>query len=128
MKLFLDTYTFLWLMEAPEKLSRRAREACEDPENELFLSVASVWEIQIKVQLRKLDLETSLSELLQDQQEDISLAVAPIELEHVLALDELPLHHKDPFDRLLVSQCRSTDTPLVTADKSIGLYDVQILW
>lgn len=128
MKLFLDTHTFLWLMEAPEKISRRAREGCEDPENELLLSVASVWEIQIKVQLGKLDLETSLSEMLQDQQESIGLAVVPIELEHVLALDELPLHHKDPFDRLLVSQCRSTDTPLVTADKAVGLYDVRILW
>src|SRR6185312_8456295 len=72
--------------------------------NELLLSVASVWEMQIKVQLGKLKLSLPLKELLKNQQETNDLTVSPVTLTHVLALDALPFHHKDPFDRLLIAQ------------------------
>ena len=105
MKLLLDTHIFIWWVDQPEKLSPAALSALEDEANELLLSVASVWEMQIKIQLGKLKLSLPLKELVKNQQETNDLTVSPVALPHVLALDALPFHHKDPFDRLLIAQC-----------------------
>jgi len=93
MKLLIDTHVFLWLMSAPNKLSATALAACEDPTNALYLSVASVWEIQIKSQLKKLALDLPLEELIRQQQAANDFLILPIELSHVLALNGLPLYH-----------------------------------
>ena len=102
MKLLVDTHIFIWWADQPERLSQAALSALEDEANELLLSVASVWEIQIKIQLGKLKLSLPLKELIKNQQETNNLTVSPVALPHVLALDALPFHHKDPFDRLLI--------------------------
>ena len=104
MKLLLDTHIFIWWADQPEKLSPVALSALEDETNELLLSVASVWEMQIKIQLGKLKLSLPLKELVKNQQETNDLTVSPVALTHVVALDALPFHHKDPFDRLLITQ------------------------
>ena len=104
MKLLLDTHIFIWWADQPEKLSQVALSALEDEANELLLSVASVWEMQIKIQLGKLKISLPLSELIKNQQESNGLTVLPVALPHVLALNTLPFHHKDPFDRLLIAQ------------------------
>jgi len=104
MKLLLDTHIFIWWADQPETLSPDALSALEDEANELLLSVASVWEMQIKIQLGKLKLSLPLKDLLKNQQETNDLTVLPVTLTHVLALDALPFHHKDPFDRLLIAQ------------------------
>jgi PIN domain nuclease of toxin-antitoxin system len=90
--------------------------------------VASVWEMQIKLQLGKLALKKPLAELIADQQEANGVEVLPVTLEHVLALDRLPAHHRDPFDRLLISQTLVEDTLLLTRDPAIVLYDVETRW
>lgn len=90
MKLLLDTHIFIWWADQPERLSPTALSALEDEANELLLSVASVWEMQIKIQLGKLKLSLSLKELLKNQQETNDLTVSPVTLTHVLALDALP--------------------------------------
>ena len=90
MKLLLDTHTFIWLDTAPEKLSPAALAACEDPDNELYFSVVSAWEIQIKAQLGRLALHASLEHLVEVQQTDNGLQILPVELRHVYALDTLP--------------------------------------
>ena len=101
--------------------------ALEDEANELLLSVASVWEMQIKIQLGKLKLSLPLKELIKSQQETNELTLLPVALTHVLALDALPLHHKDPFDRLLIAQSTEEDLTLVSADSQFSAYSVKLL-
>ena len=127
MKLLLDTHIFIWWADHPEKLSNTALSALEDEANDLILSVASVWEIQIKIQLGRLKLSLPLKELIKNQQETNDLTVSPVALAHVLALDALPFHHKDPFDRLLIAQSIEEDLTLVTADSQFSAYSVKLL-
>jgi PIN domain nuclease of toxin-antitoxin system len=126
MKLLLDTHIFIWWADQPEKLSPAALSALEDEANELLLSVASVWK-QIKIQLGKLKLSLPLKELLKNQQETNDLTVSPVTLTHVLALDALPFHHKDPFDRLLIAQSIEEQLTIVTADSQFSAYSVKWL-
>ncbi len=128
MRLLLDTHTFLWLNSAPEKLSEKALQLCNDPTNMLFLSHVSPWEIQIKQQIGKLNLQAPLHELIETQQQESGLQLLPIELEHIYALSELPSHHRDPFDRLLIAQAIAESMSLVSVDRSLGRYPVRIEW
>lgn len=128
MKLLLDTHAFIWWDSAPNRLSQRVLGLCQSPSTTLLLSVASVWEIQIKQQLGKLQLRVPLAGLIAAQQQTNGLELLPIELNHVLALDNLPLHHKDPFDRLLISQSRVEDAVLVSGDTVFAQYSVKLLW
>ena len=127
MKLLLDTHIFIWWADQPEKLSPTALSALQDEANELLLSVASVWEMQIKIQLGKLKLSLPLRELIKNQQETNDLTVSPVALTHVLALDALPFHHKDPFDRLLIAQSIAEGLTVVTADSQFSAYSVKLL-
>ena len=127
MKLLLDTHIFIWWADQPEKLSPDALSALEDEANELLLSVASVWEMQIKIQLGKLKLSLPLKNLLKNQQETNDLRVLPVTLAHVLALDALTFHHKDPFDRLPIAQSVEEELTIVTADSQFSAYSVKLL-
>jgi PIN domain nuclease of toxin-antitoxin system len=127
MKLLLDTHIFIWWADQPEKLSPAALSALEDEANELLLSVASVWEMQIKIQLGKLKLSLPLKELIKNQQETNDLTVSPVTLTNVLALETLPFHHKDPFDRLLIAQSIEEDLTLVSADSQFAAYSAKLL-
>jgi PIN domain nuclease of toxin-antitoxin system len=127
MRLLLDTHVFIWWADDPERLSPAALAALEDEANELLLSVASVWEMQIKIQLGKLKLSLPLKELIKNQQETNNLTVSPVALPHVLALEALPFHHKDPFDRLLIAQSIEEGLTLVTADSQFSAYSVKLL-
>lgn len=127
MKLLLDTHIFIWWADTPEKLSSVALSALEDETNDLILSVVSVWEIQIKSQLGKLKLSQPLKDLIESQQEANDLKILPIELPHALALNTLPVHHKDPFDRLLIAQSIVEDITLVTADDKLSVYQSKLL-
>ena len=127
MKLLLDTHIFIWWADQPEKLSNAVLSALEDEANELLLSVASVWEMQIKIQLGKLKLRLPLKALVKNQQETNDLTVWPVTLTHVLAVGDLPFHHKDPFDRLLIAQSIQEDLTLVTADSQFSAYSVKLL-
>jgi len=127
-KLLLDTHAFIWWTSAPEKLSERALLACQNRDNELVLSVASVWEMQIKLQLGKLKLKSALDSLIEIQQRANDLQILPVELLHVLALSDLPHYHKDPFDRLLIAQAATEDAFLVSADPAFSRYSVELFW
>jgi PIN domain nuclease of toxin-antitoxin system len=128
MKLLLDTHTFIWWDSSPQKLSPKALALCQNPENTLLLSMASIWEIQIKLQLGKLSLNLPLPELIESQQQTNNIELLPINLTHVLTLDTLPKHHKDPFDRLLISQAIVEDAVLVSGDSILGNYPVKVEW
>ena len=128
MKLLLDTHTFIWWDADPARLSAAALALCSDPANQLVLSVTSLWEIQIKRQLGKLDLRQPLAEIVAQQRETNGVIVLPVGQAHVLALEDLPLHHRDPFDRLLVAQALVEDATLVSGDPVLQSYPVEVRW
>jgi PIN domain nuclease of toxin-antitoxin system len=128
MRLLLDTHAFIWWDSDPNRLSQRVLGLCRSPSTTLLLSVASVWEIQIKQQLGKLRLHLPLASLIAAQQQTNGLELLPVQLDHVLALDSLPLHHKDPFDRLLIAQSQVENAVLVSADSVFSQYSAQVLW
>lgn len=99
-----------------------------DGDNDLILSVANVWEMQIKIQSGKLRLTIPLTELVESQGQTNGVQVLPIGLEHVLALDALPAHHKDPFDRLLIAQANVEGAFIVSRDPVFSNYSVKLLW
>ncbi|MFO7678940.1 MAG: type II toxin-antitoxin system VapC family toxin [Chloroflexota bacterium] len=128
MKLLLDTHAFIWWYNEPEQLPVKVLSACQDTTNTLMLSVASVWEMQIKIQLGKLRLAKPLPDIIHHQQEQNQLQVLPITLPLVLALDNLPLFHRDPFDRLIIAQARAEKLLLVSNDGLFDQYPVLLFW
>jgi PIN domain nuclease of toxin-antitoxin system len=128
MKVLLDTHTFIWWDSDPAKLSPRATAVCLEPGNKLLLSTASVWEIVIKAALGKLTLSVPLAEVIASQQQRNRLDVLAVELQHVLALEQLPAHHKDPFDRLLVAQALVEGAVLVSKDPVFASYPITVHW
>ena len=127
MNLLLDTQVFLWLDSDQAKLSATAKSACSDANNTLWLSAASAWEMQIKTGLGKLRLRRTLAETIASHQTANGLQILPIQLAHALALQGLPLHHKDPFDRLLIAQANFEHWEIVTADPEFKAYPVRVI-
>lgn len=128
MKVLLDTHAFLWLDAARDRLSRTAAEIFRDPENEIYLSIVSIWEIQIKAQLGRLTLRIPLPELVRDQQAANSLQLLSLEPEHIYKLAELPLLHGDPFDRVLLAQAQAENLTLMSNDNALAAYGADLLW
>ena len=128
MRFLLDTHTFIWWHSEPSKLSTKALELFQDDDSDLFLSVASLWEMQIKIQAGKLQLKMSLDAIVATQQQLSQIQILPIELPHVLGLEVLPPHHKDPFDRLLIAQARVENLTLISSDPIFKQYPVQVMW
>jgi PIN domain nuclease of toxin-antitoxin system len=124
----LDSQAFLWWSTAPERLSAAALAICSNRQNVLILSVASVWEMQIKSQLGKLALTPSLEYLVQHQQQANNLQVLPVLLPHIYGLAALPPHHKDPFDRILIAQAMVEGYTVVSADRIFRRYAVPLVW
>jgi PIN domain nuclease of toxin-antitoxin system len=104
MRLLLDTYVLLWWHDQPARLTETAYSAINDLGNDVFLSVVNGWEIKIKAQFGKLTLPKPLRVIPQEEQATNGFRLLPVTLEHVYALDSFPLHHRDPFDRLLIAQ------------------------
>lgn len=128
MNLLLDSHVFLWLMNEPERLPHKVLAMCEGPENSLHLSVASVWELQIKQTLGKLTMQQPLKAILDEQQQINSMEVLPVKLNHLWRLSDLPRVHNDPFDRLLIAQAIVEDMSLVSADQMFSSYPVKLFW
>ncbi|MBI3267627.1 MAG: type II toxin-antitoxin system VapC family toxin [Planctomycetes bacterium] len=128
MRLLLDTHTFIWWDSEPGRLSPSALAACCAPVHALVLSVVSVWEMQIKLQLGKLQLQRPLVELIADQQRRNRIEIPPVSLAHALKVGELPSHHRDPFDRMLIAQACVDGLTVVTADAAFTSYPAPILW
>jgi PIN domain nuclease of toxin-antitoxin system len=116
MKLLLDTHAFIWLDSNPSRLSEQVRLLLQDSNNTLLLSAVSIWEMQIKTQMGKLQLSLPLAEVVETQQQANMIEILPVSLSHVLALEHLPFHHKDPFDRLLIAQANIENATLVSQD------------
>jgi PIN domain nuclease of toxin-antitoxin system len=126
MKVLLDTNTFLWGLSAPEKLSATARNAVASCER--HLSVASIWEVLIKVRVGKLPLPIRAGEYLISQMSANGVNVLSIKLDHALQIEKLPMHHRDPFDRILIAQSMEEDWPIITSDPMFKKYPVRVIW
>jgi PIN domain nuclease of toxin-antitoxin system len=127
MKALLDTHTFLWAISGDEKLSRRAAEVFAGP-SDLWLSVASIWEILIKVQIGKIPLPVPAGPYIVKKLAENRIETLAVSRDHVLRVETLPRHHSDPFDRLLVAQSLEEKLPVVTADRAFALYPVELIW
>lgn len=124
MNLLLDTHTFLWAIDNHPSLSQKAREAIIDGNNIVFVSAATAWEISIKKAIGKLSLPEG------SYLEELALhrfTALDITTEHALAVENLPPHHKDPFDRMLIAQAQIEKLTLITRDEKIKKYDVPII-
>jgi PIN domain nuclease of toxin-antitoxin system len=128
MNLLLDTHVLIWLIEGNQNLSQTARQAIADDHNRVNLSIASLWEITIKVSLGKLQLGLPLEQIVENFLLPSGIEILPIHLPHLLVLRDLPPHHRDPFDRLLIAQAKSESLTLISDDRSFGLYTVETLW
>lgn len=128
MKLLLDTHAFLWFIAGDSQLPDSAKELIEEPTNQRFLSIASLWEIAIKVRLGKLELEKPFAKLFPAQIVGNDIRQLPIRLRHLHLITEMPFHHRDPFDRILVAQALSEELVLVSRDEALDEYGVDRSW
>jgi PIN domain nuclease of toxin-antitoxin system len=129
MRVLLDTHAFLWLDAAPDKLSATAAQIFQNPDNEIYLSIANIWEIQIKAQLgRGITLRLPLPELVRTQLAANGVRLLPLAPEHVYALQNLPPLHGDPFDRVLMAQAQVEGLTLMSNDGVLKDYGVSLIW
>jgi PIN domain nuclease of toxin-antitoxin system len=128
MRLLLDTHAFIWLVSEAPELSAHARAMTSDPENDLLVSPASLWEMGIKSNQGKLTLRKPFVEFVRTGLQENNVALLRIELEHVFAFERLPRHHKDPFDRMIAAQALEEDVPVVGRDRMLDEYGVDRRW
>ena len=128
MRLLLDTHALLWFAWNHPSLSVTARQLITDPNNELLLSPASYWEVAIKIGVGKLTLTTPFVDFIEGRIAKLRLVVLPITPAHTAPLTSLALHHRDPFDRLLIAQAISEQVPLVSSDQRFDAYNIARLW
>lgn len=118
----------LWAASDTHRLSRRARSTLNDAATRPWLSAVTGFEIATKVAIGKLRLDLPAGEFIAEGSRSLGAAVLPVTMEHALGVSDLPMHHRDPFDRLLVAQARSEGLAILTADRVFARYDVEVIW
>ena len=128
MKYLLDTHTLLWFLQGDKKLSDKARRLIDNPSNKKFLSIASLWEIAIKMSLGKLVLDKSFERLFPEQLYFSRIEILDITVDSLIKLTTLPFHHRDPFDRLIIAQALVEGIPIIGADAAFDAYGISREW
>lgn len=128
MQLLLDTHAFLWWIFNDSKLSKTANSLIADNKNQCYVSHASAWELAIKVGQGKLALGAPVGKLFSTFTASNNFKMLDLNLNYLLAVEHLPLHHKDPFDRLLVAQAQAEKLAIVSADTALDAYDIERIW
>ena len=126
-RLLLDTHVLLWMAEGSRKLGKRAAAVIADPASEIWLSAASVWEIANKAARGRLRLSVPMAKWLPSRVRENDLQPLPVTQDHVIAAAELPRHHEDPFDRMLIGQAQIEDLTILTADAQFERYEVRVI-
>jgi len=127
-KYLLDTHTLLWIVEDSEKLGEKAKQLYLDNSNDIYLSIASLWEMAIKISIKKLDIQLSLSKFVEKHILGNNIQLLNIMVEHVSPLETLPFHHRDPFDRIIISQCIQEKMALISKDRTFDAYQIERIW
>ena len=127
MTILLDTHAWIWMTMAPERLSRHARRQVSNEGNELLLSAASAWEISVKWMLGKLTLPSAPAEFVPEYLAVTKTWPLAVEHSHALRVAQLPRHHNDPFDRLLIAQAQVERIPILSGDPEFGAYDIEVI-
>ena len=128
MKVLVDTHAFIWALLQDHRLSPKAKQVLSSDESELYFSLASIWEIAIKIKTGKLNAIGSSVAYIRDEMEAYGLQLLPIRYEHILQLESLPIHHSDPFDRLLIAQAITESLPILTRDEKFAPYSIRLIW
>lgn len=128
MRYLLDTHSFLWFIAGDEQMSEKARDLIEDVENDICLSVGSLWEMSIKISLGKLTISGPFAEIIPRQIEQNSIDLMPIAMQDMSRLVDLPFHHRDPFDRLIIVQAITRNVPVIGNDAEFSNYPVDLVW
>ena len=128
MRLILDTHTLIWSVDDPSKVSSAAMTAMTDPANERFISAATIWELAIKVGQGKLTLSLPYREWIERAIDDLDLAILPITVKYGERQAQLPDHHRDPFDRLIVAQALVDQFRVVSIDAQLDAYGIDRIW
>lgn len=128
MKVLLDTHAFLWSITGDDRLSKTAEEIFLDPDNNLFFSAASFWEICIKMSLGKLSLKSGWFKTIQEEMRINAVQWLPVEMQHCLELTKLPFHHRDPFDRMLIAQAMAEGLQFLSRDGRLSAYEIKRVW
>ena len=128
MKYLLDTHSLIWYLSGDARLSDHAFHLMENEENELFVSIASLWEMAIKFSIGKLNLDRPFEELFPEQLASNSIELLGITIEHLQIVGGLPFHHRDPFDRLLIAQALIESLPIIGMDEAFDRYGIQREW
>jgi PIN domain nuclease of toxin-antitoxin system len=126
MKYLIDTHILIWFLEGNTSLSEKARNLITNTDNQIFVSIASLWEVTIKISIGKLKLSKALPEIIIQIEMD-GVKILSIENTHLLTLLALPFHHNDPFDRLLIAQSITENVTLITDDHKFDLYSIRVL-
>ena len=128
MKVLLDTHALLWMITDDEKLSDKAKNIFLDQDSQLFFSAASLWEMSIKISLGKLRLIPDWLNTVKRELTANSIRWLPIEITHCAAIEHLPFHHRDPFDRMLIAQAMTENMVLMSCDSHFSSYSIHCVW
>jgi PIN domain nuclease of toxin-antitoxin system len=128
MRFLLDTHTFIWFVTDSLRLSIKAKKLIEDDYNEKILSVVSIWEMAIKHSVGKLSFDIPFPQFIEREMRLNSMDLLPIEVSHINIVSTLPLHHRDPFDRLLIAQALFENMPILSVDIAFDAYAIQRIW
>ena len=126
MQLLIDTHILIWFLEGNNLLSKPNRQIIADSNNDVFISIASLWEIAIKISIGKLTLNNPLADVIKQIAAD-DIEILPISPEHILSVSTLPFHHRDPFDRIIISQAQIENLPVMTDDREFKNYGIKII-
>jgi PIN domain nuclease of toxin-antitoxin system len=128
LKILLDTQIFLWMLAEPKRLGENAKSLLRNKKNQLYLSAASSWEISIKASLEKLPLPESPDLYISSRMMDLGILPLDIKHHHTFVVYSLALHHRDPFDRILIAQAIADRLHLISIDQQFRLYDLDLIW
>jgi PIN domain nuclease of toxin-antitoxin system len=126
MRVLLDTNAFIWLSDSPEQLPQAIRQILEDARSQLLVSIATPWEIAIKKSIGKLKTRHTAQQFITTYEDIIEFL--PIQADHLAIIETLPLHHRDPFDRIIIAQAITENIPVVSSDEAFDDYSVERIW
>lgn len=128
MKVLLDTHILLWLASEPHKLSEQAMMTCQSQENQLMVSIASFWELSIKMSLGKISLQDNALDTLKHWCQEMGIEILPITVDDCERVRLLPFHHRDPFDRIIIAQSQQNQAQIISADGFFSAYECSVVW